>query len=504
MSKILIPKIKSPLFINMINALDKHHSDACISVFIDSDNSRMLLIGGAPGQYGQIEIPLEKGHGLKNAEFSIPFDFFMCMKEQQQEFNTLANQYIFELRYKNGKYINIEYCLLLRDDKKIDDSIHFPMSRFELDAAHENHIQYQVANTQRAYHELNRRSIVDIINSTNSLIPFDFVEFRKNEKEIRFQKNGEVTTKRLQDNIDLPHTLPLTEAASQTLKTLYMNSETGSIAFSLEGELLTFKTDQHTQSISLEGIEQFHRKIAQESRLLLEFASNLYDFKQLNNMILKETSVRSLNTAMLLFDSNRLFSCMLPGRREFIREVSVKHLHNHNALLFSYSPRTLKDMKLKIFAKGGEIRITLTQNQNGELKLNFFDKPEDMSPFDSLNLVSEQSQLAAYQKLKNEYLNTYDDRYILPPSRQGELDLFAEQPSDVPDEIDTPVNDIESHAQYTDTTENQTEDKLKNARVYSPTTHPDLAPKPNNKHSENITENSGDLANIDEYGFADD
>ncbi|MCK7651438.1 hypothetical protein M0D74_20245 [Shewanella putrefaciens] len=90
------------------------------------------------------------------------------------------------------------------------------------------------------------------------------------------------------------------------------------------------------------------------------------------------------------------------------------------------------------------------------------------------------------------------------PSRQGELDLFAEQPSDVPDEIDTPVNDIESHAQYTDTTENQTEDKLKNARVYSPTTHPDLAPKPNNKHSENITENSGDLANIDEYGFADD
>ena len=52
MSKILIPKIKSPLFINMINALDKHHSDACISVFIDSDNSRMLLIGGAPGQYG--------------------------------------------------------------------------------------------------------------------------------------------------------------------------------------------------------------------------------------------------------------------------------------------------------------------------------------------------------------------------------------------------------------------------------------------------------------------
>ncbi|QXN27575.1 hypothetical protein KVP08_023615 (plasmid) [Shewanella putrefaciens] len=42
-----------------------------------------------------------------------------------------------------------------------------------------------------------------------------------------------------------------------------------------------------------------------------------------------------------------------------------------------------------------------------------------------------------------------------PPSRQGELDLFAEQPSDVPDEIDTPVNDIESHAQYTDTTETQ-------------------------------------------------
>lgn len=29
-----------------------------------------------------------------------PFRFFMCMKEQQQEFNTLANQYIFELRYK--------------------------------------------------------------------------------------------------------------------------------------------------------------------------------------------------------------------------------------------------------------------------------------------------------------------------------------------------------------------------------------------------------------------
>ena len=42
------------------------------------------------------------------------------------------------------------------------------------------------------------------------------------------------------------------------------------------------------------------------------------------------------------------------------------------------------------------------------------------------------------------------------------------------------------------------------ARGWGPTTHPDLAPKPNNKHSENITENSGDLANIDEYGFADD
>lgn len=427
MSKLLIPKNKTSLFINMINALDKRHSDACISVFIDSDNSRMLLIGGAPDQYGQIEIPLEKGHGLKKAEFSIPFDFFMCMKEQQQEFNTLPIQHIFEINYKNGKYINIEYCLLLRDDTKIDDSIHFPMFRFELDAAHKNHIQYQVANTQRAYHELNKRSIVDIINSTNALIPYDFVEFRKNEKEIRFQKNGEVTTKLLQDNIDLPHTLPLTEAASQTLKNLYTNSETGSIAFSLEGELLTFKTDQYTQSVSLEGIEQFHRKITQNKTLILEFASNLYDFKQLNKMILKETSVRSLNTAMLLFDNNRLFSCMLPGRREFIREVGVKHLHHHDALLFSYSPRALKEMRLRIFAKGSEIRITLSQNQNGELKLNFFDNPEDISPFDSLTLVSEQSLLVAYLKLKNEYLNTYDNRYILQPSPQRELDLFMEQ-----------------------------------------------------------------------------
>jgi len=217
-------------------------------------------------------------------------------------------------------------------------------------------------------------------------------------------------------------------------------------------------------------------------------------------MILKETSVRSLNTAMLLFDNNRLFSCMLPGRREFIREVSVKHLHHHDALLFSYSPRTLKDMKLKIFAKGGEIRITLTQNQNGELKLNFYDKPEDMAPFDSLNLVSEQSLLSAYLKLKNEYLNTYDDRYILPTSRQGELNLFAEQPSDVPDEINAPTTDIVSKDEYTAETEN----KLKNTHVYSPTTHPDLAHKPSNKHSKNITDNSGDLAIIDEYGFADD
>ncbi|MGL4613196.1 MAG: hypothetical protein ACRCVV_04695 [Shewanella sp.] len=500
MSKLLIPESKSPLFINMISSLDKRHSDACISVFIDSDCSRMLLIGGAPAQYGQIEIPLEKGHGLKNAEFSIPYDFFMCMKEQQQEFKTLPNQYIFELRYKNGKYINIEYCLLFKDDKNINNSIYYPMSRFELDDAHKNHIQYQVANTRRSYHELNRRSIVDILNLTNSISPFDFVEFRKNEKEFRFQKNSEVITKRLQDNIDLPHTLPLSEAASQTLKTLYMNSETGSISFCLEGELLTFKTDQHTQSISLEGIGQFHRKITHDSTLLLEFASNLYDFKQLNNMILKETSVRSLNTAMLLFDNKRLFSCMLPGRREFIREVSVKHLHTHDALLFSYSPSTLKDMKLKIFAKGGEIRITLTQNQTGELKLNFFDKPEDFAPFDSLSLVSEQSQLTAYLKLKNEYLNTYDDRYILLPSRQGELDLFAEQPSDVPEKIDTQTDDILPADKYTA----EAAEQLKNPHIFSPTIHPDLAHIPPNKHSKNITDNCGDLAIIDEYGFADD
>lgn len=494
MAKLVIPTAKTLIFLSIIDALDKRHTDACISLFIDNDNNKVTIVGGSPGEYAQIDIELEKGHGLKNAEFSIPYDFFMCIEEQKKEFHALSNLHIFQLNYESGKYINIEYCLLLKEDKKIDESIHFPMSRFDLDPPHKNHIKYRKANTQRAYHEIEKRSIVDIINSANTLIPYDFVEFRKDEKEIRYQKNGEVTTKLLQDNINLPCTLPLTESAAKTLTSLYNSSGSDKVEFNLEGELLTFKTSQHTQSLNLTGLNQFHKKAPLNESLLLELSSNMFDLKQLNRMVLKETSVRKLNTAMLLFTENRLFACILPSGREFIREVGINHLKNNGALLFSYSPRTLNSINLKINENGGEMRITLTKNQNGELKLNFYNKPEDRLPFDSLNLISEQSQLADYLKLKKVYLKNYDRRYIIQPSGQGELDLFVDKTNTATqsknDASETSIPALQYEAEIADGS--GAIDALL------------LEQDKRNKLSVDKIEGSDDLDNIDEYGFADD
>jgi hypothetical protein len=500
MAKLIIPSDKSPQFLSMINALDKRHADACISVFIVKDNNQVTLIGGAPGEYAQIEIELEKGHGLKNDEFSIHIDFFMCMKEQKQEFHALSSQHIFQLNFKSGKYNNIEYCLLLKEDKKFDESIHLPMSRFDLDPTYKKHIEYRKANTQRAYHEINKRSIVGIISSANAMIPYDFLEYKKGSKEVRYQKNGEVTTKLLPDNINLPCSLALTEAAAKTLTSLYNSSGTGKVEFSLEGELLTFKTNQHIQSVNLIGLESFRKKALNNESLLFEFSSNMFDFKQLNRMILKETSVRAINTAMLLFTDNRLFACILPGRREFIREVNANHFKSTNALLFSYSPRALNDIHMKINEKGGDIRITLTQNKSGELKLNFYNKSEDRLPFDSLGLKSEQSQLAAYLKLKNDYLNTYDSRYIIQPSGQVELDLDVQQPTEDIDVIDVSVN----NDKYAMPETVETKDELERNCVTSSKIQPRLPQQQSNNLSKNVTNNCDELAKQDEYGFGDD
>ncbi|MCG9723103.1 hypothetical protein [Shewanella sp. Isolate7] len=500
MAKLIIPSKISPLFLAMINALDKRHADACISVFIDKDNNQVTLIGGAPGEYTQIDIELEKGHGLKNDEFSIHFDFFMCMKEQKKEFHALSSLHIFQLNFKGGKYNNIEYCLLLKEDKKIDESIHFPMSRFDLDPAYKNHIEYRKENTQRAYHEINKRLIVDIIRSANALIPYDFVEYTKGSKEIRYQKNGEVTTKQLPDNINLPCSLPLTEAAAKTLTSLYNSSGTGKVEFSLEGEQLTFKTNQHIQSINLIGLESFRKKALNNESLLFEFSSNMFDFKQLNRMILKETSVRAINTAMLLFTDNRLFACILPGRREFIREINVNHFKSTNALLFSYSPRALNDIELKINEKGGDIRVTLTQNKSGELKLNFYNKPEDRLPFDSLGLISEQSQLTAYLKLKNDYLSGYGNRYIIQPSGQAELDFDVRQTTDVVDAIDVSVDNDQSASLEA----GELKDELEKNCVASSKIQPRLTQPQCNNLSKNMANNYDELAMQDEYGFGND
>ncbi|QIJ04123.1 hypothetical protein [Shewanella chilikensis] len=155
---------------------------------------------------------------------------------------------------------------------------------------------------------------------------------------------------------------------------------------------------------------------------------------------------------------------------------------------------------MKINEKGGDIRITLTQNKSGELKLNFYNKSEDRLPFDSLGLKSEQSQLAAYLKLKNDYLNTYDSRYIIQPSGQVELDLDVQQPTEDIDVIDVSVN----NDKYAMPETVETKDELERNCVTSSKIQPRLPQQQSNNLSKNVTNNCDELAKQDEYGFGDD
>ncbi|RPA63825.1 hypothetical protein EGC86_00675 [Shewanella frigidimarina] len=424
MTQLIIPAASSQIFLDIVDNLNKKESDNCISVFINAKANKATYIGGIYPEYMLCDVALEPGHGLKNSEFAIPRDFFINMKSVKFGYGqAYITPHILHLSYENGHYTTVQFCLYLTKDTLTKSQDYLPMDIFDLDVAHQKHIEYFKANSQRAFHPVSVTTLQYILNETQHYIPLEFIQFNSEKRELRYQRNGKVNEKMMPEHIKPPFSFALTQHAATQLTQICNNTEGSEIEICVEGDAISFKSPEQSMTCILSDIELFYQRDIYEPQTVLDFQGDLWALKMRNDALWKQQEIKAANQCMLFIEENEMFICSILDHSKLFKPIAT-NISTKGSLLFAYCPKALSELYIKNMLNMTLTRATLTKDKQGEYKLNIYRDLQDRLPYGSIELKPEQPKLKQYQALKRKYDETHGNRFIIQPEpseKQGQL-----------------------------------------------------------------------------------
>ena len=426
MNELFIPTEKIKLFINMASRLDHRQQDYCFSVFIDAKANTVTWVGGCAPNYSQLITKLEKGHGLKSAEFALAGDLInhslkpikdMAKYDQPVDLPSL----MYKLSYDKGGYTKATYTEQPFTKGKIKDPTYPLYRRFVNLPVHQSHVEYLQANTQRAFCEVPTTELIPIIQEMSTLLPFEFIQIDSDKKEMRIQRTEQVEERLLPDNMMLPISLVLTPESIETINQLCTQTDTLSI--STEGESITIANAEHTVTCSLAGVEDFYARQPERPDVELKFVVDFLSFKEEIRDHCTYRAIKKKNECMLLIDNNELFVTTIHAGDELARQVFVKELESHKTRLYRFHLRDLNQTKVLDITTSHQMKLAITKNKQGDRQLEFYRDFSERLPYASIPVEAEQGNIKNVLALKEDYQKEKQGRK--DPTNDGQWDMFG-------------------------------------------------------------------------------
>jgi hypothetical protein len=426
MKELTVPAAQTRFFEIMASRLDHRQNDYCMSVFIDEKANTVTWVGGCAPNYSQLITKLEKGHGLKSAEFALPGDLINHSVKAIKDLARCNHQadlspLVYKLSYENRCYTKATYTVDPSFKVKMQDPTYPLFRRFVNLPVHQSHVEYLQANTQRAFYPVPTADLNPILREMAVLLPFEFIQIDNDKNEMRIQRTEQVEERVLPDNMTLPISLVLNPESINTMSMLCTHTDTLSI--SMEGETITIANAEHTVTCSLAGVEDFYARQPERPDIELKFVVDFISFKEEIRDHCSYRAIKKKNECMLLIDNNELFIATIHDGDELARQIYVKELKSEQTLLYRFHLRDLTQTKIMDITTSHQMKLSITKNKQGDRQLEFYRDFSERLPYASIPVEADHASIKKVLALKKDYQK--EKQQHNGPSNDDQTDLFG-------------------------------------------------------------------------------
>ncbi|EMW7171340.1 hypothetical protein AAFM81_002154 [Vibrio fluvialis] len=417
---IIIPASKRPLFETLSQHIDTHYADCVVTVLTNkSDRSITFICGQSPLCAEYSFILDEHSIDLKDKQFSIDGSF----AKQITHYFSDKQDINLELDVTPSGAIFVELVDTTALSK--DQFQTAALRRCQCGEPCDDHLIYITDNQQRQTTTTSKSVIERLVYEANERIPFEFLEFNKEEQYLRIQRRGEIEDKLLPHDLKLPVSLVLTPQVTEQMKILCRLTSGNEIEIAQQGEVVTFKTPECAMSCSLAGVEEFYNKKPDPTSTLKYVVLNLFAFKEEVRHCFKNYGrIKKANDALLYLGDNQAAIAVLTEPYEFVHPIHVYETSDSGPLvgsLFRFSPRDLEKTHIKNSLEARKTRLDIFETSRGELKLGVYYSLQEKLPSDTIAIEKDERHLKKVLALLENIERKQGETVSKKPEQQQDL-----------------------------------------------------------------------------------
>ncbi len=435
MNELVIPHTLFRSFEAISKQLQAKKADYGVSVFISPKDATVTWVGGSNPNYSLIVQPLEKGHGLKQAKFYIPGDFFKHSLKSVIAFNRKhrAPQFlplIFELEYKNGKYIKATHVEVPDIAMQPLNPIYPSCRKFHLLAACIKHIDYIKTLPKRAVVEFSIADLDKLDMNVTRLGNFEYLQLEPNSHNLRFQRGGNIGIETVLSKMSVPATLTINNETYQQLRQICQETQAATVKIAQEGELITIYSPEKTVTRSIAGLTAFIETQQNHSTIEVTLIADIQSFKNEIESHADYKDAKKADQCYFLIDDSKIYMSSTLSDDGLSKAVYAKSIKSEQTRLYRFHPKELIKTHINDLTSMDQVKICIVINKNHERFFEFYSSTkEGILPYVQIPIEAIDLKESDINKIKNgcvtktvqETLETIQQEHGLAQNEQFEL-----------------------------------------------------------------------------------
>ncbi|WP_351089065.1 hypothetical protein [Shewanella sp. S1-49-MNA-CIBAN-0167] len=358
---------------HLVNAISDRDPIPYVTVVIENKELG-YLIGGQSDFPSMVQLPLSSDWGLKKGQWSLCASSFGTWWRAELDNTLNRNPITIEVEYGKQQKLPILNALMAQ------------VSRLYIQAKPpiEEHLAFLEQHKNQAYQSLPTDSARVILDVAEAHQPFDVFELNKELQKVRIERDNNIQTCALPENMEVTHGILLNKDSVVQLERICHNTDAEQILYYLDDERAIFSDGHSVNSSSLASLREYRLKKETAYRVEVKIFINIYDFKEDLKKYLSITPLKKANQALLYIDKDYVMLASLVEETGSNRFIRTKHIDCHKPSLYSINLSQLNHVRIKDITNAEQMKIAVLINEQGGLKLGFYNDRDNAEPYQSI------------------------------------------------------------------------------------------------------------------------
>ncbi|WP_076542444.1 hypothetical protein [Shewanella sp. UCD-KL21] len=381
---------------HLVDAISDKDPIPYVTIVIESKEVG-YLIGGQSDFPSMVQLPLNNDWGLKKGQWSLCASSFRTWWRAELK-NTL-----------NETPITIEAEYAKQQKLPLLNGLMAHVSRLYIQAKPpiEAHLAFLEQHKNQTYQSLPTDSARRILEIADSHQPLDVFELNKEQQKVRIERDNNIQTCALPENMEVTHGILLNKESVVQLERICHNTDAQHIQYYLDDERAIFSDGNSVSSSSLASLREYRLKKETIYRTEVKIIINIYDFKEDLKKYLSITPLKKANQALLYIDKDYVMLASLVEETGSNRFIRTKQIECDKPTLYSINLSQLERVRIKDMTDAKQMKIAVLINEQGELKLGFYNDRDNTDPYQSITDIeyaSPKMELVLQSKAKLEIM----------------------------------------------------------------------------------------------------